>query len=323
MRAIVQDAYGSAEVLKLAEIDRPEIGDDELLVQVQAAGVDRGVWHVMTGLPYLIRIMGYGLRRPRARVPGYDFAGGVVAIGKEVNRFQVGDEVFGLGRGAFAEYVSARDDRVEHKPANLTLEQAAAVPTSALTALQGLRDHGKIQTGQRVLIIGASGGVGSFAVQLAKVFGGEVTGVCSTAKLDMVRSIGADHVIDYSREDFTRGDERYDLILDLGGNRSLSRLRRALTPRGRLVIVGGEEGGPWLGGTDRLLRALLLSPFVGHGLRGFVAKSNLEDLRLLKDLIEAGKLVPVLDRTFSLSEAAEALRYMEEKQVQGKVVLAI
>ena len=323
MRAIVQDTYGSAEVLKLAEIDRPEIGDDEVLVQVRAAGVDRGVWHVMTGLPYLIRIMGYGLRRPRTRVPGYEFAGSVVAMGKDVNRFQVGDEVFGLGRGAFAEYVSARDDRVEPKPANLTLEQAAVVPTSALTALQGLRDHGEIQMGQGVLVIGASGGVGSFAVQLAKVFGGEVTGVCSTAKLDMVRSIGADRVIDYRREDFTRGDERYDLILDLGGNRSLSRLRRALTPRGRLVIVGGEEGGPWLGGTDRLLRALLLSPFVGHNLRAFVARSNLEDLRLLKDLIEAGKLVPVLDRTFSLSEAAEALRYMEEKQAQGKVVLAV
>lgn len=323
MKAIVQDTYGSADVLELREIDKPEIGHDDVLLRVHAAGVDAGVWHVMTGLPYLIRIMGYGLRAPKTPVLGTDVAGRVEAVGKNVTQFEAGDEVFGLCHGAFAEYACAREDKIEPKPANLTLAQAAAVPVSALTALQGLRDHGKAQAGQRVLIIGASGGVGTFAVQLAKEFGAEVTGVCSTTKVDLVRSLGADHVIDYTREEITQTGRRYDLILDIGGNRSLSHLRRALTPRGTLVIVGGEEGGRWLGGVDRLLRALVLSPFVGQNLRMFVAKGKKEDLRLLKEQIEAGKLTPVVDRTFPLSEVPEAIRYFEEGHARGKVVITV
>jgi NADPH:quinone reductase-like Zn-dependent oxidoreductase len=323
MRAIVQDTYGSAEVLRLGEIERPEVGDDEVLVRVRAAGLDRGVWHMMTGLPLMIRILGFGLRGPKTRVPGNDFSGYIESLGKNVGEFEVGDEVFGICLGSFAEYVCAREDRLVRRPTNLTLEQAAAVPTSALTALQGLRDHGKIEAGQKVLIVGASGGVGSYATQLAKAFGAEVTGVCSTAKVEMVRTIGADHVIDYTRDDFVERKERYDLILDIGGNRSVSQLRGVLTPRGTLVIIGGEEGGRWLGGTDRMLRVFLLSPFVRHNLRAFVAKSNKADLQLLKDLIENGKVKAVIDRSFPLNEASEALRYLEEGRARGKVVIVV
>jgi NADPH:quinone reductase-like Zn-dependent oxidoreductase len=323
MKAIVQDTYGSADVLKLGEIDKPEIGEDEVLVRVHAAGVDAGVWHEMAGLPYLIRVMGYGLRGPKRRIRGYDCAGRVEAVGGSVTQLEAGDEIFGLCRGTFAEYACGKEKNLELKPANLTFEQAAAVPTSALTALQGLRDHGKVEAGQIVLIIGASGGVGSFAVQLAKAFGAEVTGVCSTPKMDLVRSIGADHVIDYKREEITESGRRYDLILDIGGNRSLSHLRRALTSRGTLVIVGGEEGGRWLGGVDRLLRALLLSPFVGHNLRAFVAKGDKEDLLLLREQIEAGKVTPVIDRTYPLSEAPEAVRHLEAGHARGKIVITM
>jgi NADPH:quinone reductase-like Zn-dependent oxidoreductase len=323
MKAIVQDTYGSADVLKLGEIDKPEIGEDEVLVRIHAAGVDAGVWHEMAGLPYLIRVMGYGLRGPKRRIRGYDCAGRVEAVGGSVTQLEAGDEIFGLCRGTFAEYACGKEKNLELKPANLTFEQAAAVPTSALTALQGLRDHGKVEAGQTVLIIGASGGVGSFAVQLAKAFGAEVTGVCSTPKMDLVRSIGADHVIDYKREEITESDRRYDLILDIGGNRSLSHLRRALTSRGTLVIVGGEEGGRWLGGVDRLLRALLLSPFVGHNLRAFVAKGDKEDLLLLREQIEAGKVTPVIDRTYPLSEAPEAVRHLEAGHARGKIVITM
>jgi 2-desacetyl-2-hydroxyethyl bacteriochlorophyllide A dehydrogenase len=323
MRAIVQDTYGSTEVLKLGEIDPPEVGNDEVLVRVRAAGLDRGVWHMMAGLPLMIRVMGFGFRGPKIRVPGYDFAGRVAAVGKNAKRFEIGEEVFGIGSGSFAEYICAREDRLEPKPTNLSLEQAAAVPTSALTALQGLRDHGKIEAGQKVLIIGASGGVGTFAVQVAKAFGAVVTGVCRTAKVEMVRTIGADHVIDYKHDDFLQRDQRYDLILDIGGNRSLSQLRRVLTPRGTLVIIGGEEGGRWLGGTDRMLRVFLLSPFVRQNLRAFVAKSNKADLQLLKELIESGKVRPVIDRTFPLNEAPEALRYLEEGRARGKVIVTV
>ena len=248
------------------------IGDDEVLVRVHAAGVDQGVWHVMAGLPYPIRLAGYGIRAPKNPVPGADLAGVVEAVGKDVTRFQPGDEVFGIGKGSFAEYARAREDKLAPKPANLSFEQAAAVAISGLTALQGLRDHGNVRPGQKVLIIGASGGVGTYAVQMAKAFGAEVTGVCSTAKVDLVRSIGADHVIDYTREDFAEGKQRYDVILDIGGNSSLSRLRRALTPKGTLVIVGGETGGRWLGGFDRQLRARLLSPFVGQTLTTFISR---------------------------------------------------
>jgi NADPH:quinone reductase-like Zn-dependent oxidoreductase len=323
MKAIVQDSYGSPDVLELRDIDRPEIEDEEVLLGVHAAGVDRGVWHLMTGLPYPIRLAGYGLRAPKNPIIGSDVAGVVEAVGKDVTRFQPGDEVFGIGKGTFADYARALEDKLAPKPANLTFEQAAVVAISGLTALQGLRDHGKVRPAQEVLVIGASGGVGTYAVQLAKAFGAHVTGVCSTTKVDMVRSIGADHVIDYTRDDFAEGEQRYDLILDIGGNSSLSRLRRALTPRGTLVIVGGETGGRWLGGTDRQLRALMLSPFVSQKLGTFVSSENHEDMIVLKELIESGKVAPVIDRTYPLAEVPEAIRYLEEGHARGKVVIAM
>jgi len=324
MKAIVQDDYGEADdVLRLERIDKPEIGADEVLVRVHAAGVDRGVWHLMTGLPYPIRIAGYGLRAPKTGVRGREVAGNVEAVGGDVTTLGPGDEVFGIGEGSFAEYTCARADKLAPKPERLTFEQAAAVPVSALAALQGLRDHGQVQRGQKVLIIGASGGVGTFAVQIAKAFGAEVTGVCSTTKLDMVRSIGADRVIDYKRDDIANSGQRYDLILDTGGNRSLSALRRALIPRGTLVIVGGETGGRLLGGTDRQLRALMLSPFVGQKLGTFIASENNADLIVLKGLIESGKVTPAIDRTYPLSEVAAAIRYMEEGHARGKVVITV
>ena len=323
MKALVQDTYGSTDVLELRDIDKPEIADDEVLVRVHAAGVDRGVWHVMTGLPYPIRLAGYGLRAPKTPVPGADVAGVVEGVGNDVTRFQPGDEVFGIGKGSYAEYARAREDKLAPKPANLTFEQAAVVAISGLTALQGLRDHGKVRPGQKVLIIGASGGVGTYAVQLAKAFGAEVSGVCSTTKVDMVRSLGADHVIDYTHADFAEGEQRYNVILDIGGNSSLSRLRRALTPKGTLVIVGGETDGRWLGGTDRQLRALLLSLFVGQKLGTFVSRGNQEDLIVLKELIESGKVTPFIDRTYPLSEVPQAIRYLEQGHARGKVVITV
>ena len=323
MKAIVQDTYGSTDVLELRDIDKPVIADDEVLVSVQAAGVDRGVWHLMTGLAYPIRLAGYGLRAPKTPVPGMDLAGVVEAVGKDVTRFQPGDEVFGIGKGAYAEYARAPENKLAPKPANLTFEQAAAVAISGITALQALRDKGEVQPGQKVLVVGGSGGVGTYAVQIAKAFGAEVTGVASTTKTDMVRSIGADHVIDYTRDDFADGEQRYDLILDIGGSSSLSRLRRALTPRGTLVLVGGEGGGRWLGGLDRQLRALLLSPFVGQKLTLQVPAENYDDMLVLKELIEAGKLSPVIDRTFPLSEVPKAIRYVEEGHARGKAVITI
>jgi NADPH:quinone reductase-like Zn-dependent oxidoreductase len=323
MKAIVRDTYGSLDVLELRDIDKPEIGDEEVLVRVHAAGVGRDVWHVMTGLPYPIRLAGYGLRAPKNPVIGSDVAGVVEAVGKNVTRFQSGDEVFGIGKGSFAEYARALEDKLAPRPANLSFEQAAVVAISGLTALQGLRDHGKVRPGQEVLVIGASGGVGTYAVQLAKAFGAHVTGVCSTPKVDLVRSIGADHVIDYTREDFAEGEQCYDLILDIGGNSTLSRLRRALAFRGTLVITGGEGGGRWLGGTDRQLRALILSRFVDQKLGTFISKENHEDLLVLKGLIESGKVTPVIDRTYPLAEASEAIRYLEEGYAQGKVVIAV
>jgi NADPH:quinone reductase-like Zn-dependent oxidoreductase len=323
MKAIVQDEYGSPDVLELRDIDIPEIADDEVLVHVHAAGVGRDVWHVMSGLPYPIRLAGYGLRAPKNPVIGSDMAGVVETVGKDVSRFQPGDEVFGIGKGSYAEYARAPEDKLAPKPANLTFEQAAVLAIMGSTALQALRDQGKVRQGQEVLIIGASGGVGTYAVQIAKAFGAHVTGVCSTAKVEMVRSIGADHVIDYRREDFAEGEQRYDLILDIGGNSSLARLRRALASRGTLVIVGGEGGGRWLGGLDRQLRATMLSPFVGQKLGTFVSTPNHEDLLVLKELIESGKVTPVIDRTYPLAEVPEAMRYLESGHARGKVLITV
>jgi NADPH:quinone reductase-like Zn-dependent oxidoreductase len=323
MKAIAQDTYGSADGLELRDVDKPVIGDDEVLVRVHAAGVDRGVWHVMTGLPYPIRLAGYGLRAPKNPVPGMDLAGTVEAVGTEVTRFRPGDEVFGIGKGTFAEYARAPEDKLAPKPANLTFEQAAAVAVSGLPALQALRDHGKVRPGEKVLIIGASGGVGTYAVQLAKAFGTEVTAVCSTTKVELVRSLGADRVIDYTHDDFAEGEQRYNAILDIGGNASLSRLRRVLAPKGTLVIAGGETDGRWLGGSDRQIRALLLSRFVGQKLTTFVSRENHEDMIVLKELIEAGKVTPVIDRTYSLAEVPDAIRYLKDGQARGKVVIAV
>jgi len=323
MKAILQDKYGSPDVLGLEDIDKPEVGDGDVLVVVLAASAHIGDWHFMTGLPYLFRIAGSGLRAPRTRVRGTDMAGRVEATGKDVTRFQAGDEVFGVCDGAFAEYATARSDRVAPKPANLTVEQAATVPTSGCTALQAVRNKGKVAPGQKVLIIGAAGGVGSFAVQIAKAFGAHVTGVCSTTKVDLVRSIGADDVIDYTRDDFAETGERYDVVLDIAGNRSVSHLRRALVPRGTLVIVGGEGGGRWFGGINRQLRASMLSPFVSQKLGTFVAKANGEDLLVLKELIEAGKVTPVIDKAYPLSEVPEAIRHLQEGHARGKVVITM
>jgi NADPH:quinone reductase-like Zn-dependent oxidoreductase len=264
MQAVVQEAYGSVDVLRLARIARPEVADDEVLLKVQAAGLDRGTWHVMTGLPYLGRLA-FGLRRPRNPVLGLDVAGTVVGVGSAVTRFSAGDQVFGFCKGSFAEYAVAPENKLARKPVNITFEQAAVVPVSAATALQGLCDAGRIEAGQLVLVIGASGGVGSYAVQLAKAFGAQVTGVCSTSKADLVRSLGADHVVDYTCEDFAEATHHYDLILDIGGNPPVARLRRALTPRGTAVIVGGERGGSWTGGIHRQLGALAMSPSCASG----------------------------------------------------------
>ncbi len=325
MTAIVQDEYGTApeEVLRLAEISRPAIAADEVLVRVHAVSVDRGTWHLMTGLPYPVRLAGFGLRRPKAPNPGRSLAGTVESAGQEVTGFEPGDEVYGTCDGSFAPYVRARAARLAPKPANLSFEQAAAVPVSALTALQAVRDHAKVQPGQRVLIIGASGGVGTFAVQIAKAFGAEVTGVCSTAKTDLVRSIGADHVVDYTREDFADGEHRYDVILDIGGNSRLSHLRRALTDHGRLVMVGGETGGRWLGGMDRMLRAILLFRLVSQELSTFIASENSADLGVLRDLIESGKIAPAVDWTYPLRETPAAIRHFQEGRARGKVVITI
>jgi NADPH:quinone reductase-like Zn-dependent oxidoreductase len=300
--------------------------NDEVLVRVHAAGLHRGDWHVMTGLPYLIRVVvpSLGLRRPKVPVQGMDVAGRVEAVGGDVTRFQPGDAVFGWCDGSFAEYAVAPEDHLAGKPAALSFEQAAVVPISGFAALQGARDEGAVQPGQQVLVIGAAGGVGSFAVQLAKAFGAHVTGVCSTTQTELVRSIGADDVVDYTRHDVTDGTRRWDLILDTAGRRSLSQLRRALTPKGTLVIVGGEGGGRWLGGFDRNLRAVVLSRLVGQRLRMLSSKPRQDDLQVLRQLLEAGKLTPVIDRTFPLREVPEAFRQLVEGHGRaGKLVITI
>ena len=321
MRAIVQSAYGDTDVLGLREIDRPVPRDDEVLVRVCAAGVGPDVWHVMAGVPYMVRLA-FGLRRPRRPIPGWDAAGVVEAVGAKVTRFAPGDEVFGSCQGSFAEYARAKPDKLAPKPADLTFEQAAAVPVSGVTALQALRDKGRLRAGQRVLVIGASGGVGTFAVQLGTAYGAHVVGVCGPAGTELVRSLGATDVIDYTREEITDRPGRYDVIVDAAGNRRLSVLRRMLAPRGTLVIVGGEGGGRWLG-VGRPLRAALLSLFLRQRLGTFVAVTRHADLVALKELAEQGKLTPVVDRSYPLAAAAAAVGHLKEGHPQGKVVLTI
>jgi NADPH:quinone reductase-like Zn-dependent oxidoreductase len=327
MKAIRFYRYGPPKVLEFADIDVPPVGDDEVLVRVRAASVNPLDWHFMRGSPYLVRMMA-GLSRPRASATmlGADMAGSVQAVGKNVTRFRPGDEVFGglEDRGTLAECLSIRHDGVlVTKPAGLSFEQAAAVPVAGFTALQALRDKGKVHPGQKVLVNGAAGGVGTFAVQIAKAFGATVTGVCSTANLNMVASIGADRVIDYTREDFTQARGEYDLLIDIAGNRTLAQTRQVLAPHGVLVAVGGPNKGRWIGPLGRSARMALLSPAVSQRMVGFLAHQNKADLAVLRDLLEAGKLMPVIDRTYPLSKAAEAIGYLEQGHARGKVVITV
>jgi NADPH:quinone reductase-like Zn-dependent oxidoreductase len=322
MRAVVRDAYGSVDVLRVGDVAKPAAGEGELLVRVHAAGLDQGVWHLMAGMPYAMRLAGFGIRAPKNRLLGYDVAGRVEAVGTNAGLFRPGDEVFGTCRGSFAEYAVARADRLAPKPDNVSLEEAATVPISGYAALQAVREHGGVRAGHRVLIIGAGGGVGTFAVQIAKADGAEVTGVCSTAKTELVRSIGANHVLDYTKEDFADGRNRYDVILDIAGNRPLSQLRRALTSRGTLVIVGAEDAGNWLG-IRRQLQAAALSPFVRQKLGFFISKERSQDLEELRELLEAGAIKPVVDRTFPLDDVPEAIRYLRSGRARGKIVIAV
>ncbi len=323
MQAVVHDSYGTADVLHAATLPLPQITADEVLVRVHAAGLDRGTWHVMTGKPYLMRIIGFGLRRPKDPVAGRSFAGTVSAVGASVTEFSVGDEVYGMARGTFAEHAAARPDQLAHKPANLSFEEAAVVPISAPTALQALTEAGHVEAGQHVLVLGASGGVGSFAVQLAKAYGAEVTAVCSTAKVDLVRALGADHVLDYTKDDFADGSSSYDLILDIGGNPALSRLRRALTPTGTAVIVGGEAGGSWTGGFGRTLRAPFVSMFLRQRLAMLASKERGSDLEVLNPLLESGAVAASIDRTYPLARVPEAMRHLESGRVRGKIAISI
>ena len=321
MQAIVQHRYGTGpqDVLRLERIAAPAVAADEVLVRVRAAGVDRGTWHLMAGQPYLMRLLGFGLRGPKTAVPGLDVAGTVVATGADVTRFRAGEEVFGIASGSFAEYAAAREHKLVRKPAGLSFAQAAAVAVSGLAALQGLR-AGRIHAGQKVLVIGASGGVGSYAVQLAKAFGAEVTGVCSTGKADLVRSIGADHVIDYTHDDFADGRAHYDLILDIGGNSRLARLRRALTPTGTLVIAGGD--GRWTG-ISRQLRALMLSPVIRQRLTTYISRPRQADLDTLRQLIETGQVTPLVGNTYPLADLPEAISHLHAGHARGKIAITI
>ncbi len=325
MLAIVQDVYGREPevVLRVEEVDVPVPGAGEVLVRVRAASVDRGTWHIMAGLPYAIRLAGFGVRRPKSASPGRSLSGVVESVGPSVAGFHSGDEVYGIAPSSFAQFALVAVEKLARKPANTTFEQAATVPISGLTALQAVRDHGRINAGDHALIIGASGGVGSFAVQIAKSFGAEVTGVCGTANLNMVRELGADHVLDYSIDDITDGATRYDVILDIAGNRSLRKLRRALSERGRLLIVGGETDGRWVGGADRQVRAMLMSPFVRHKLGTFINSENAADLVALAGLIESGEVTPSVERSYPLSEVAVAMRHLIEGHVRGKLAISV
>ncbi|MEV4629334.1 NAD(P)-dependent alcohol dehydrogenase [Micromonospora sp. NPDC049523] len=328
MKAIVQDRYGSPDVLELQEVDRPVPADNEVLVRVHAASVNARDWHIMRGDPYVARLMDpsvFGRGGPKLRIRGSDFAGRVESVGRDVRRFRPGDEVYGEADGAFAEYVAAPENVVALKPTDLTFEQAAAVPLAGNTALMGVRDVGRVQPGQRVLVNGASGGVGTFAVQLAKSFGAEVTGVCSTRNVDLVRSLGADHVVDYSRTDFTRDATPYDVVFDLVGNRSLTECRRVLAPGGTLVLSGGgvSEGGALFGPVGLMIRAQLLDRFVGHRLLLLAAKQSTENLSTLGVLAESGAVVPIIDRTFPLAEVPDAIRYVEVEHARAKVVVTV
>src|SRR2546423_13568813 len=325
MKAIVYHAYGSPDVLRLEEIEKPLPKENELLVKVHAASVNPLDWHFMEGSPYIIRAIGIGFFKPNVAQLGVDFAGTVEAVGSKVTQFKPGDDVFGAKTGAFAEYLAVAADRVALKPANVTFEQAASVPVAAITALQGLRDGGKVQAGQKVLINGASGGVGTFAVQIAKSFGADVTGVCSTRNVDLVRSLGADHVIDYSKEEFTKSGQRYDVILDNVGIQPLLSFRRVLIPKGKYVMIGG--GGPndqgLIGPLFRPIKAMLLSPFVSQEMGMFIADTNQKDLAILADLMQSGKVKPVIDRTYKLSEVPAAIAYLEQGHARGKVVITV
>lgn len=323
MKAIAQEEFGPPDVLELKEVDKPAVGDGEVLVRVRAAGANPYDWHFMRGLPYIARPQA-GWRRPKNPILGSDIAGEVEAVGKDVTRFRPGDRVYGfVGHGGFAEYVSVAEDVLGLMPANLDFEQAAAVPLAAMTALQGLRDVGEIQAGENVLIVGASGGVGTFAIQLAKSFGARVTGVCSTMNVEMVRSLGADDVIDYTEEDFTRGSARYDLIFQVAGTASPANCRRALSPKGRLVLSSGDSKGRVIGPMDRVIKAAVLSPFVSQSLRLLSVKGSSEDLTILSGLIEAGEVSPVIDKTYSLTDTPEAIRYLETGRARGKLVIAV
>lgn len=325
MQAIVQSTYGTEpeSLLRLTRIPVPAPARDEVLVRVHAASVDRGTWHLMAGKPYLMRGLGFGVRGPRTAVPGLAMAGVVAAVGADVTDLHPGDAVYGTAKGSLAEYATARADRLAPKPANLTFEQAAAVPVSGPAALQAVRDQARVQAGQRVLVIGASGGVGTFAVQIAAALGAEVTAVCSTSKTDLVRALGATHVIDYTQQDITDGQLQYDVIVDIAGNRSLSNLRRALTASGTLVITGGEDGGSFLGGIGRNLRAALVSPFVRQRLVAFVARQRQADLAALTQMLEAGSIAPAVDETFPLADAAAAIRRVTDGKARGKVVVSV
>ena len=322
MRAIVYYRYGSPDVLELKEVDVPVVGDDDVLIEVRAASVNPYDWHFMRGEPVIARPQLGGLRRPKANRLGVDVAGEVVAVGNNVREFRPGDEVFGVCTGAFAEYAVAAETSLVLKPANVTFEEAGAVGIAAFTAIQSLRDWGQIKSGQKVLINGAAGGVGTFAVQLAKVWGAEVTGVCSTRNVDMVRSIGADHVVDYTKDDFTLGVQSYDLMLDIIGNRSLSKCRRVLTPNGTYVMIGGPKG-RWVRPLDRILRAFLLFPFLSQRMVSRTATWRKEDLVLMRELMGDGKVVCVIDRRYPLSEVPEAVRYLEEGHARGKVAITV